>query len=182
MIETNIPLSLLLKNVFIPSYKRCIKWYNDKKAKLLIIPYDSLKKKVLKFLIDNNYAVIDLDHPEAYILASDDEDISRFTSNKINLKRLVRRLKEYTLNELKDDCNFVIYICSSFDYCDLFNSTNIYTLIPSSVYLAINELERNELFELKAQTTHNIKKKNRLSFSTEEEVLVLISRRLCNVR
>ena len=179
MLETNVSLNILLRFV-IPTYRNCYKWWTSYKAKLLIIPYDNLKKLVLKFLVDKNIAVIDIDHPEAYITSSDDEDLSRFTSNKINLRRLVRRLKEYTLNEFKDDCRFVVYMCSNFDYCDLFNKSCIYTLIPSSVYLEINHLERDELFELRANTL-KIKKRNKLAFSTDQEALTLVMKRICGV-
>jgi len=175
MIELSIPWGLLMKST--PSLiKRFITCYGEGKAKLLIVPYEELKKLIIKYLCDNDFIVFDLDHPDAYIDHTD-EDITRFTNNKVSMKRLVKKFKDYTMDEFKGEGSVILYVCSSLDYISLFKKKCVYAFLPSSIYLSMENIQKDELFDLKIKVA-SINKENKFIFSNKTDALIELDRHI----
>jgi len=171
-----VSFNLLMKTT--PSLlRKLVACYQKYKAKLLIVPYDELKQAIVKYLNDSQYIVFDLDHPEAYI-ESDDEDITRFTQHPISRKRVIKKLIEYTSELFREDGDIVIYVCSSIDNIRLFKQRCVYVFKPSDVYLSLEGIHKDELFNLKIDTAP-LKKNNILLFSNKTDALTELSKRIC---
>lgn len=148
-------------------------YYEKKKVSCMFVPSDEIKTKIISFLVANEFIVFDIDHIEKYIDWSNVVQ-SHYIENRVELKKLIKKFKQYIIKDYKNEGK-IIYVSKNLDIVNVFNASYINVFIPSPVYLSINNVEKNEMYDVKTRNLPVNKKilpnKRKYYFNSDEEIL-----------